>query len=120
MKRALTVLASALCAGWIAAASPAAAPVFAADATPAPAVVVHIKDFAYKPPTVTIRAGQAVLFINDDGDAHTVSATDKSFDSGGLDTNERWSHTFAKPGTYAYFCELHPYMKGTIVVTPAQ
>jgi plastocyanin len=81
---------------------------------------VHIKDFAFKPPTVTIHAGETVLFVNDDGDAHTVSATDKSFDSGGLDTNERWRHTFAKAGTYSYFCELHPYMKGTIVVTAAQ
>ena len=91
----------------------------AQSASPKPDAVVHIADFAYKPPTLTIHAGQTVLFVNDDGDAHTVTATDKSFDSGGLDSKEQWLHTFTKPGTYAYFCALHPYMKATIVVTPA-
>ena len=85
-----------------------------------PAVAtVHIKDFKYHPPALTIHAGDRVTFVNDDDEAHTVTATDKSFDSEGLDTAGTWQHVFAKPGTYQYFCELHPYMKGTIIVLPA-
>lgn len=77
---------------------------------------VEIKNDAFSPSTLTITAGTIVTFTNDDDDAHTVTATDGNFDSKGLDTNGRWRHTFAKPGTYAYFCELHPFMKGIIVV----
>ncbi len=80
---------------------------------------VQIKNDAFAPAVLTIAAGQAVTFANDDDDAHTVTATDGSFDSKGLDTNARWRHVFAKPGTYAYFCALHPFMKGTIVVKAA-
>jgi plastocyanin len=90
-----------------------------ATASPTPAVVVHIHDFAYHDTPVTVHVGDTVEFINDDGDAHTVTASDKSFDSGGLDTHESWSHTFTKPGKYAYFCALHPYMKAIVVVVPA-
>ena len=80
------------------------------------ATAVHIKDDAYNPKTLTIHPGDTVLFVNDDDDAHTVTATDGSFDSKGLDTHQSWQHKFSKPGSYAYFCELHPFMKGTIVV----
>ena len=80
------------------------------------APVVHLKDFAFQPATLTISAGQRVTFQNDDDEAHTVTATDKSFDSAGLDSGRTWSHTFEKPGTYTYFCVLHPYMKGKIIV----
>jgi plastocyanin len=85
-------------------------------ASAAETYTVQISDFAFKPASLTVSPGDTVVFINRDGDAHTVSASDKSFDSAGLDTNEKWTHTFTKPGTYAYFCELHPYMKGVIVV----
>jgi plastocyanin len=92
-------------------------------AAPAPALAsapaVQIKGDAFTPAVLTIGAGQAVTFTNDDDDAHTVTATDGSFDSKGLDTDAHWRHVFAKPGTYAYFCALHPFMKGTIVVKAA-
>jgi plastocyanin len=85
-----------------------------------PAVAtVHIKDFKYNPPALTVHVGDRVTFVNDDDEAHTVTATDKSFDSEGLDTAGTWQHVFTKPGTYHYFCELHPYMKAAIVVLPA-
>jgi plastocyanin len=77
---------------------------------------VEIKNDAFLPATLTITAGETVTFTNADDDAHTVTSTNGSFDSKGLDTNGQWRHTFAKPGTYAYFCQLHPFMKGTIVV----
>jgi plastocyanin len=77
---------------------------------------VHMRNDAFSPPTLTIHTGDTVLFVNDDDDAHTVTATDMSFDSKGLDTHQSWRHTFVKAGTYAYFCQIHPFMKGTIVV----
>ena len=80
---------------------------------------VHIKDFAYHAATLTVAPGTTVRFVNDDGEAHTVTAADKSFDSTGLDTGDTWTHSFTKPGTYAYFCALHPYMKGVILVRAA-
>jgi len=81
--------------------------------------IVHIKDFKFAPTPLTVHAGDTVTFLNDDDEAHTVTATDKSFDSEGLDGAGSWRHAFAKAGTYRYFCELHPYMKATIVVLPA-
>lgn len=80
---------------------------------------VLIKNDAFSPPTLTIRAGTTVEFANRDDDAHTVTAVDGSFDSKGLDTNDVWRHAFTRPGTYAYFCTLHPFMKGIIVVKAA-
>ena len=91
------------------------APAAARSATPA----VQIKNDAFSPQTLAVTAGQTVTFTNDDDDAHTVTATDGSFDSKGLDTNDVWRHAFTKPGRYPYFCQLHPFMKGTIVVHAA-
>ena len=89
-------------------------------ATPAPAAspvsFIHIKNFAFVPEKVTINAGDTVRFIQDDDAPHTVTATDKSFDSGNLDKGKSWTHKFDKPGTYAYFCAYHTYMKGSVVV----
>ena len=81
---------------------------------------VVIQNDAFSPVKLTVTAGQTVTFTNRDDDAHTVTATDGSFDSKGLDTNGTWQHTFDKPGVYTYFCELHPFMKGTIVVKAAK
>lgn len=89
---------------------------FGAAAAPSSTPTVVIKDDAFAPARLTISAGQTVTFVNEDDDAHTVTSTDGAFDSKGLDTNGVWRHTFAKSGTYTYFCELHPFMKGTIVV----
>ena len=89
-------------------------------ATPAPSSnpTVTIKDDAYSPAQLTISAGQTVTFVNNDDDAHTVTSSAGDFDSKGMDTSGVWRHTFTKPGTYKYFCELHPFMKATIVVKP--
>lgn len=83
------------------------------------AATIAISDFKYKPATLTIKAGQSVRFVNRDQEAHTITATGGAFDSAGLDTGGSWTHTFAKPGRYSYYCELHPYMKGTIIVVAA-
>lgn len=81
--------------------------------------VVHIRDFKYAPVQIRIHAGDRVTFVNDDTEAHTVSAQDRSFDSAGIDSGERWQHVFEKAGVFRYFCQLHPYMQGTIIVLPA-
>lgn len=88
--------------------------VAAAPALSSPTVTIN--DDAFSPTTLTIAAGQTVTFVNNDDDAHTVTAASGSFDSKGLDTHAVWRHTFARPGTFSYFCQLHPFMKGTIVV----
>ena len=95
------------------ASSPAAA---AASPAASPAAVVHLKNFAFAPDTVTIAPGQSVRFVNQDETPHTVTANDKSFDSGNLDQGKSWTHVFAKEGTYAYLCAYHTYMKGKVVV----
>ncbi len=89
---------------------------YAMPASGATAPAVTIKDDAYSPATLNVSAGQTVTFTNRDDDAHTVTSTNGVFDSKGLDTNGVWHHTFDKPGVYRYFCELHPFMKGTIIV----
>ena len=88
----------------------------AQTSSPEPLALVHIKNFAYVPEAITIRAGQNVRFVEDDATPHTVTAVDKSFDSGNLDQHATWTHAFAKEGTYAYFCAYHPYMKGSVTV----
>lgn len=91
-----------------------AVPLIAAG--PAPATV-HIHNYAFVPVTLTVKAGTTVRFVNDDDEAHTATADDQSWDSGGLDTGNAFTHTFAKAGRVAYRCSLHPTMKATIVVT---
>ncbi|MBV8599942.1 MAG: cupredoxin family copper-binding protein [Candidatus Eremiobacteraeota bacterium] len=81
-----------------------------------PAAVVHLRDFKFVPATVHVKPGDTVEWINDDADAHTVDSVTKAFDSGGLDTHESWAHVFKTAGSFAYFCDLHPYMKGVVIV----
>ena len=82
-------------------------------------VTVKITDFTFNPPTLTVGVGTVVTWTNEDDAPHTVNATTQAFKSGALDTDETFSFTFTKPGTYQYFCALHPHMTGTIVVEAA-
>ncbi|HEY3644448.1 MAG TPA: cupredoxin family copper-binding protein [Gammaproteobacteria bacterium] len=90
-----------------------------ADVAPAgPTVQVSIFNYKFDSETVTIKAGTTVTWTNKDEIPHTVASTDKTFKgSAGLDTGDSYSYTFDKPGTYKYYCTLHPFMTGTIVVT---
>ena len=92
--------------------SPDAVPTNAAG----PSAIVHIKNYTYTPSPVTIKVGQSVAWIDDDQNAHTVTAVDASFDSGNIDNGGTYTHTFIKAGTYAYYCTYHTYMKGTVIV----
>lgn len=80
------------------------------------AATVAIVNFAFAPAHVTVATGDSVRFVNRDGEAHTVTAQGGSFNSGGIDTGGTWVHRFGKIGTYTYFCQLHPYMTGSIIV----
>jgi plastocyanin len=81
-----------------------------------PPTAVRIDNFTFKEPVVTVKAGTTVTWTNGDDIPHTVVAKDSAFKSKVLDTGDRFSFTFAKPGQFGYFCSLHPHMTGTIVV----
>lgn len=88
----------------------------AAAAVPAKNQFVAIKMFAFTPQVLVVTPGTTVTWTNVDEDPHTVTAVDKSFHSVALDTGEKFTFTFTKPGDYAYFCSLHPHMTGKVIV----
>ena len=78
---------------------------------------IEIKDFAFNPQTITVKSGEKVTWINRDEEPHTVVSVEKQFKkSTALDTDQEFTITAAAPGTYTYFCSVHPKMTGTIVV----
>src|SRR3981189_3173348 len=77
---------------------------------------VKIDNFSFGPATLTVAVGTTVTWTNRDDIPHTVVSDDKVFKSRVLDTDEKFSFTFTKPGTYAYFCSVHPKMTGKVVV----
>ncbi len=80
---------------------------------------IAIKDFKYSPTPATVKAGEKIAVSNADSAPHTLTekSSKRSFDSGTIKGNAAGSVTFTTPGTYSYFCEFHPYMKGTVTVT---
>jgi plastocyanin len=96
----------------------AAAAPSAAARRPAAAQVV-IDNFTFNPRRLTVRAGTRVTWVNRDDVPHTATSVGKPrvFDSRALDTDEQFSHTFKTPGTYKYFCAVHPKMTAEVVVT---
>ena len=95
----------------------AAAASAAAPPPAAPAAAVHISNFHFGPQVLTVAAGTIVTFVNDDEEPHNVTAADRSYRSPILPTGARYTHLYASPGDYSYFCALHPHMTGRIVVT---
>ena len=83
---------------------------------PAPGARVEIRDYHFVPETLTIPAGSTVTWKNGDDEPHTVTSPARLFASPGLDENETFSFTFSMPGTYTYFCALHPHMTATVIV----
>ncbi|MDE1853861.1 MAG: cupredoxin family copper-binding protein [Thaumarchaeota archaeon] len=71
----------------------------------------------YLPANFTAKVGQSVTWVNRDASAHTVTSTSGVFDSGIIASGATYSFTFTEPGTYQYYCTIHPWMKGTITVT---
>jgi len=81
-----------------------------------PATEIKIDNFSFSPNTVTVPVGSTVRWTNHDDVPHNVVNDDKSFKSKTMDTDENFSYTFTKPGTYTYFCSIHPKMTGKVVV----
>jgi plastocyanin len=88
---------------------------------PRPAEVakqIVIDNFTFDPPTLTVPVGTKVTWVNHDDVPHTATSTakPKRFESGALDTDDKFSHVFTTPGTYEYYCAVHPKMTGQIIV----
>jgi plastocyanin len=77
---------------------------------------VVIENFSFAPAILTVKTGTKVTWINRDDVPHTVNENDKRFKSGAMDTDDQFSYTFSAPGTFSYFCALHPKMIGQIIV----
>lgn len=77
---------------------------------------IVIENFSFEPATLTVNAGTTVTWVNHDDEPHTATATDKRFNSKTLDNGDRFSQEFNAPGTYNYYCALHPKMTGKIIV----
>jgi amicyanin len=77
---------------------------------------VHIDNFTFTPQEITITRGATLTWVNDDDIPHAIAASDKAFRSKAMDTEERFSFKFNEPGTYEYFCSLHPHMQGKVIV----
>jgi len=77
---------------------------------------VNIDNFRFGPGTLTVPAGTTVTWTNRDDIPHTVVSTEGVFKSRVLDTDEKFSFTFSKAGSYPYFCSIHPKMTGKVVV----
>jgi plastocyanin len=87
-----------------------------AQQVPAKTVEIKIDNFSFAPETLTVAAGTTVTWTNHDDIPHTAVSTDGVFKSKVMDTDEKFSYTFNTPGTFPYFCSVHPKMTGTIVV----
>ncbi|HEY4047553.1 MAG TPA: cupredoxin family copper-binding protein [Acidobacteriaceae bacterium] len=88
----------------------------ASDQPAAAAAEVKIDNFSFGPQTLTIAVGTTVTWTNRDDIPHTIVSTDGVFKSKVRDTDEKFSYTFTKAGTYTYYCSVHPKMTGKIVV----
>jgi len=95
-----------------------ASPPASHPAPQAAAVAVKIDNFTFQPKELEVAVGTTVTWTNVDDVPHTATSKDdpQTFDSGALDTDEKFSFTFTKPGKYPYYCKVHPHMTGVITV----
>ena len=77
---------------------------------------IAVEKFAFAPKEITVTPGTTVTWTNKDETPHTVSASDKSYVSKAMDTQDTFTHTFVSEGDFSYFCTLHPFMTGTVHV----
>ena len=88
----------------------------ASDQPSAANVAVKIDNFVFGPQAITVPVGTTVTWTNSDDIPHTAVSTDGVFKSKVMDTDEKFSYTFTKAGTYTYYCSVHPKMTGQVVV----
>lgn len=79
---------------------------------------LRIQNYAYAPPSLTVKAGTMITVTNRDATAHTVTGKQGGFDSGSVAPGRSVALTVRKPGTYTYYCQFHAFMTGTIKVLP--
>ena len=80
-------------------------------------VQVQMKNFAFDPPAITIKAGRRLTWTNDDVVPHTATADKRAWDSGQMAPGHSFTVAVTKPGTYQYSCSIHPFMHAKIIVT---
>ena len=90
--------------------------VTASNQPSATSVAVKIDNFVFGPQAITVPIGTTVTWTNSDDIPHTAVSTDGTFKSKVMDTDEKFSYTFTKAGTYSYYCSVHPKMTGQVVV----
>ena len=81
-----------------------------------PATTVTIDNFVFSPMTIEVQRGAKVTWVNKDDIPHVVASTTGKFKSRAIDTDGTFVYTFTEPGTYEYYCSVHPKMVGKIVV----
>lgn len=86
------------------------------EETKAQGMEVRVDNFTFSPETLTVKANSKVTWVNKDDIPHVIASTDGLFKSKALDTDQDYSYTFTKAGTYSYYCAIHPKMVGKIVV----
>ncbi|MCW2869434.1 cupredoxin family copper-binding protein [Actinacidiphila oryziradicis] len=98
---------------------PMSPPATRAPTAPVAGDAVAIKNFAFSPAVLKVKAGTTVTWTNQDTDAHTVTSTGSGgpLKSAALATRATYRYTFTKPGTYAYLCTIHPFMTATVEVS---
>lgn len=77
---------------------------------------IRVDNFTFAPDTLTVPVNSTVTWVNKDDIPHVIASNDGVFKSKALDTDQKYSYTFTKAGTYAYFCSIHPKMVGKVVV----
>ena len=88
----------------------------AAQAFAGRSVDVGIKEFKFTPAALEVPRGTTVKWVNHDEETHTITSTTGAFGSSGLGNDESFTQTFTRPGSYEYFCALHPKMRATVIV----
>lgn len=81
------------------------------------AVGDQIRNYAFIPPKLTVKAGTRLTFSNHDATAHTATATNGAFDTGTIKGGQSKTVILSKPGTYSFYCQFHAFMRGTVTVT---
>lgn len=81
---------------------------------------VIINNYTFQPASITVHPGDTIVWINKDDVDHTVTALNGSFDSGALDPGAKFQFVFQQTGNTSYRCGVHPEMKGSVKVVPAQ
>ena len=116
MKKRTCIAIAAACLLTVVGAVGAASKAVSAGESASPSTEIKIDNFTFAPETLTVKAGTQITWTNHDDIPHTVVSDDNAFKSKALDTDEKFSFTPTKAGTYAYFCSIHPKMTAKLVV----